>query len=50
VSACQLYLDEDTSDADLVFALRQRDLDVLTAIEAGRKAATDEDHLLWGAS
>ena len=39
---CRLYLDEDSSDADLVFALRSRRVDVVTVLEAGLREVSDE--------
>ena len=50
MNSCSLYFDEDSSNSDLVFALRQRGISVLTAAEAGRKRAKDEDHLVYAAS
>jgi hypothetical protein len=35
VRPCRLYIDEDASDADLVAALRNRHVDVVTTWEAG---------------
>lgn len=46
---CRLYLDEDSSDTDLVFALRSRHVDVVTALEAGLKEVPDEVQLTWAA-
>ena len=50
MSLCRIYFDEDASNSDLVFALRQRGADALTAVEAGMKSASDESQLLWAAS
>lgn len=50
MSLCRLYFDEDASNADLIFALRQRGIDVLPVLEAGLKSASDEKQLLWAAS
>ncbi len=41
----RLYLDEDAMDSDLVRALRLRDIDVTTALDAGLTRSTDEAHL-----
>jgi hypothetical protein len=41
----RLYLDEDSMDRALVRALRAREVDVLTAIEAGLIARPDSQHL-----
>lgn len=41
----QLYLDEDTMDADLVHALRIRGVDLSTALEQGMIQRDDRDHL-----
>jgi hypothetical protein len=49
VTPCRLYLDEDASDADLVFALRSRQVDVVTTIEARLKETSDEEQLRWAA-
>jgi hypothetical protein len=46
----KLYLDEDALDRDLVKALRARNVDVLTAQEAGLQAASDEEHLSYATS
>ena len=40
-----LYLDEDTSDRDVVFGLRSRQVDVLTVAEAGRLGRSDLEQL-----
>ncbi len=42
-----LYLDEDSSDGDLVDALRSRRVDVITVSEAGLAEQSDEEQLLW---
>jgi len=49
VTACRLYLDEDASDTDLVFALRSRHVDIVTTAEVGLKEATDAEQLRWAA-
>jgi hypothetical protein len=41
----RLYLDEDAMDSDLVRALRLRDVDVTTALEAGLTNSPDAVHL-----
>ena len=46
VSRPCLYLDEDAMRRSLVFALRARSVDVLTAGEAGMINRSDEDHLV----
>jgi hypothetical protein len=45
VSQLRLYLDEDSMRKSLVFALRARNVDVLTAAEADMINRRDEDHL-----
>ena len=46
----RLYLDEDAMDRDLADALRQRGVDVLTALEAGMIARPDKEHLEFAVS
>jgi hypothetical protein len=46
----RLYLDEDTINRRLVGALRSRDIDVLTANEAGLVARSDQEHLDYAIS
>jgi hypothetical protein len=46
----QLYVDEDTMDADLVHALRIRGVDLITALEQGMIRRDDADHLELAAS
>ncbi|MCB0190485.1 MAG: DUF5615 family PIN-like protein [Anaerolineae bacterium] len=46
----KLYLDEDALDRDLVKALRSRNVDILTAQEAGLKTVPDEEHLNYATS
>jgi hypothetical protein len=41
----QLYLDEDTMDADLIHALRIRGVDLITALEQRMIRRDDTDHL-----
>jgi hypothetical protein len=43
----RLYLDEDTSDADLLEALRIRGVDVIAAAPSGRGGQRDDDQLRW---
>jgi uncharacterized protein DUF5615 len=45
MSRALLYLDEDTMRTSLVFSLRARNVDVLTAAEAGMISRPDKDHL-----
>lgn len=46
----KLYLDEDTINRRLIKALRSRDIDVLTAHEAGLVGASDQEHLDYASS
>ena len=46
----RLYLDEDAMRRSLVFGLRTRNVDVLTALDAEMINCEDEDHLLKAAS
>lgn len=46
---CRLYIDEDASDADLVAALRNRHVDVVTTSETDLREATDEAQIQWAA-
>ncbi len=41
----RLYMDEDAMDQDLVAALRARDVDVITALDAKMIERTDREHL-----
>jgi hypothetical protein len=43
----RLFLDEDTSDADLLEALRLRSVDVVAAATVGRAGLHDADQLRW---
>lgn len=43
----RFYLDEDIMDSSLVQALRVRDVDIITVVEAGRGGLLDEEQLLW---
>jgi hypothetical protein len=45
-----LYLDEDMSRHQLIWALRARDFDVLTSFEAGMNAQSDDAQLGLAAS
>src|SRR4051812_40498434 len=46
----RLYFDEDSMDHELVLALRGRGVDVLTTLEAGMLARSDEEHLAFAAT
>jgi hypothetical protein len=50
MSQIRLYLDEDSMRKALVFALRARNVDVLTALEAEMINRPDEDHLAAAAA
>jgi hypothetical protein len=50
VSQSRLYLDEDAMRRSLVFGLRSRNVDVLTASEADMVNREDPDHLAIAAS
>jgi len=43
----RLYLDEDSSDTDLLKALRLRGVDVLGAPECGMRGKSDDEQLRW---
>ena len=43
----RLFLDEDTSDADLLEALRIRGVDVIAAAPSERRGLRDDDQLRW---
>ncbi len=43
----RLYFDEDSSDTDLLKALRLRGIDVLGAPECGMLAASDAEQIRW---
>jgi len=45
MSQVRLYLDEDAMRKSLVFGLRARKVDVVTASDAERINRSDEDHL-----
>jgi hypothetical protein len=45
MSQVRLYLDEDSMRRSLVFGLRARNVDVLTAAEANMVNREDDDHL-----
>jgi hypothetical protein len=45
----RLYLDEDSMRKSLVFVLRARNVNVLTASEAGTINRDDQDHLIVAA-
>lgn len=46
----RLYLDEDAMDSDVVRALRSRDVELVTAFEAGMVGQIDEVHLKYATS
>ncbi len=46
----RLYLNEDTINRRLIQALRSRDIDVLTAREAGLTGVSDREHLEYASS
>ncbi|NJN93643.1 MAG: DUF5615 family PIN-like protein [Anaerolineales bacterium] len=46
----KLYLDEDSINRALIKALRSRDVDILSAQEADRMGAFDEEHLDFATS
>jgi hypothetical protein len=50
MSAIRLYVDVDASEHAVVNALRQRNIDVLTAFQAGHEQFTDDHHLAFAAS
>jgi uncharacterized protein with PIN domain len=43
----RLYLDEDSSDTDLLKALRLRGVDVVAPAESGMLRQSDEEQLSW---
>lgn len=43
----RLYLDDDSLDKDLVKALRQSGVDVVTSLEVGLSGRDDEEHLAY---
>ncbi len=47
MSQIRLYIDEDAADHAVVKGLRDRGIDVLTALEAGMSSATDEEQLAF---
>jgi hypothetical protein len=50
MSQPRLYLDEDSMRRSLVFSLRARNVDVLTALEAEMINRSDDDHLAAAAA
>lgn len=46
----RLYLDEDSSDLDLLAALRMRGVEVVSAIESGMNGQSDTEQLNWATS
>ena len=47
VDRIRLYLDEDAQRTTLIRALRARQVDVLTASEAGTIGMVDADAIVW---
>jgi hypothetical protein len=47
VTQLRLYLDEDSIKNSLVVALRNAEVDVITASEANKLSCTDEEQLIW---
>ena len=47
MSEIQLYFDEDAMHSRLVTALRARGVTVVTVIDAGRTAVSDEEQLIF---
>lgn len=45
MSQIRFYVDEDASEHAVIDALRSRDIDLLTTLEANRTGANDEDQL-----
>jgi uncharacterized protein with PIN domain len=45
----RLYLDEDSSDTDLLKGLRLRGVDVVSTAEVGMLEQSDEEQLRWAA-
>jgi hypothetical protein len=43
----RLYLDEDSSDTDLITALRMRSVDILSVSDCAMRGHTDEQQLHW---
>lgn len=43
----RLYLDEDSSDTDVITALRMRSVDVLSVSDCAMRGHTDEEQLHW---
>ena len=46
----RLYLDEDSSDLDLLKALRMRGIDVISAMESDMGGQSDAEQLNWAAN
>ena len=46
----RLYLDEDSSDLDLLKALRMRGVQVVSAVESGMRGQSDAEQLNWAVS
>jgi Domain of unknown function (DUF5615) len=47
VSQIRLYTDEDSNRRAIVQALRERDVDVITSLEANRLRYPDSEQLTW---
>jgi hypothetical protein len=47
VSRIKIYIDEDAMDSDLVEALRSRGITVITALDAGLTARSDDQQLAF---
>ncbi|MBW4533829.1 MAG: DUF5615 family PIN-like protein [Pleurocapsa minor HA4230-MV1] len=47
MSKILLYIDEDSMDGDFVYALRSRNVDVLTVADVGMLHKSDEEQLDW---
>ena len=47
MSRIRLYFDEDVMQQSLVFALRARHVDIVTALDCMMINRSDEAHLLW---
>lgn len=50
MSVIRLYVDEDAAHRAVIDGLRTRNLDVLSVVEAGRMADTDDEHLTFATS
>ncbi len=50
VEGIRLYFDEDAQQSSLIYALRARQIDILTANEAGKVGLSDQDQLAFAVS